>query len=71
MKKEIRNKLNSQRDTTQEILNKINSGEINQGNFKESCEVYPQLKWANWIVEFIHYSFWFSFGYLVVYFFTH
>ena len=67
----MREKLIKKRDIYQEISDKIDSGEINDRNFKENCEKYPELRWASYIAKAINLSFWLSFVYLIIYFFTH
>ena len=43
MKKE---EINKEIDKTQEILDKIDSGEINHNNYTTYFETYPSLKYA-------------------------
>lgn len=59
--------LKKEMDVIQEILDKIDSWEINNKNFYTYCKIYPQLRIANRIVYAIYSLFFIGCLTLVIY----
>lgn len=70
-KENVREKIVEERNELKDIIDKIDSSEINNYSFDMYCEIYPQLKYAKYLAIGLHFTFWTTVGYLIGYFFTH